>query len=77
MTCREVTEFLMDYLDGGMPEALRAAFEGHLAVCSNCRTFLAQYQATIRAAHAALAHDDQVDLAIPEDLTRAILASLR
>jgi anti-sigma factor RsiW len=76
MTCREVTEFLMDYLDGSLTPDVRTAFEGHLAICANCRAYLQQYTMTLEAAHAAFADETDAEVAIPEELTTAILASL-
>src|ERR1041385_3006363 len=33
VTCREVADFLMEYIDGTLPSAQRATFDRHLAVC--------------------------------------------
>ena len=77
MTCRDVTEFLMDYLDNALTPDLRRSFDRHLAVCSNCRTYLRQYEATIRATQAAFAAGEAPDTAFPEDLTAAILSTLQ
>lgn len=47
MTCRELTEFLDDYVAGALPEARRAAFDAHLAACADCRNYLASYRRTV------------------------------
>ena len=36
MTCREFADFMADYLTGELSEAIRAAFDHHLALCPNC-----------------------------------------
>ena len=73
MTCREVADFLADYLDDAMPLARKTAFVAHLAVCLTCRRYLTQYRATIKLARAAA---DAPLPPPPEDLIRAILASV-
>jgi len=45
MTCRELIEELIDYLDGARP---REAYEHHLALCPSCRAYVDSYLATIR-----------------------------
>ena len=78
MTCREVADFLMDYLDGGLQPDLRAQFDRHLSVCPNCRAYLATYQATIELGRKAFAVPDaDVQTEVPEELVSAILDSFR
>jgi len=76
MTCRDVLEFLMVYLDGELPPAERAVFEEHLAICADCRVYLQTYQDTVRMSHAACDPEKDPTLAVvPEDLVQAILAA--
>lgn len=75
MTCRELTDFVEDYLSGGLPAALRQAFEGHLALCENCRVYLSTYDATIKAGRLAFGDDLAAPAPLPEDLVQAILAA--
>jgi len=72
-TCREVLEFLDDYVAEALEPGRRDAFEEHLARCTSCVAYLASYRETIRAArHAsAVAIED-----VPEDVIAAILATL-
>ena len=72
MTCREILDFLMDYLDGGLSPAQRAVFEEHLAICISCVAYLHNYQQTVKVGK-SLAAADQAD--VPEDLVEAILAA--
>ena len=59
-----------------MPAGQRSAFEEHLALCSQCRRYLASYQATIRMGKAALrSSDDEVPPEVPEGLVQAVLAA--
>src|SRR6478609_5619248 len=48
MTCQEVAEFLMEYLDGRLSEPERRCFEEHLGECPECVAYLETYQETIR-----------------------------
>ena len=76
MTCRDVTGFLLDYLEGVLPPDTRVAFERHLDDCANCRAFLTQYRSTVAAGRAAFAASDTV-AELPEDLVQRILTVLR
>jgi anti-sigma factor RsiW len=74
MTCREISEFLLEYSSGELDAAVRADFDSHIAACGNCLVFLRQYRATILAGQTAF--QDPADSAgdeIPEELVRAIL----
>jgi anti-sigma factor RsiW len=74
MTCRDVADFLGDYVSGELAGDLRATFEDHLGRCVNCQRFLAQYRETIRVGRAAFGDPDaDATTAVPEDLVRAIL----
>jgi len=77
MTCRELADFLMDYLEGGLPAVMRTAFEQHLALCPNCVAYVKTYQTTIELGRRAF-DADQADATlteVPADLVRAILAA--
>ena len=77
MTCREMSEFLLEYVAGELPVDVVAEFERHLGVCPNCEEFLRQYKATIRAGRAAFEDPDaDASAEAPADLIRAILDTL-
>lgn len=75
LTCRDVNEFLGAYFEGALDGAERARFDDHLAECPDCRTYLRQYEATIRLAKDACGDDGAVDADVPEQLVDAILAA--
>lgn len=78
MTCREFADFIMDYLTGDLSENIAASFDRHLSVCANCRTYLAQYRATVEAGKTAFADEDALlPDDVPEELIQAILTSRR
>ena len=72
MTCREVSEFLMDYVDAALPDGQRVVFEEHLAVCPPCRNYLASYRKTVDLCGEL---DSPAEERVPEDLVKAILAA--
>ncbi|MGE3276263.1 MAG: anti-sigma factor [Vicinamibacterales bacterium] len=76
MTCRELTDFILDYLGGDLPAAAREHFERHLTACTNCHEYLHQYEAAVAAGRRAFTcAGDEIPDTIPEDLVRAILAA--
>ncbi len=78
MTCREFSDFLMDYLSGELPAAEAARFRVHLEQCRSCIEYLKSYQQTVRLNRAAFqGSDDPVTQSVPEELVQAILAARR
>ena len=76
ITCRELEEFVVGYLDGTLPSRQRFVFKLHLLVCRECRDYLASYTQAIALGKAVFRHsDEQVPEEVPEDLVRAILAA--
>ena len=74
MNCRELSDFLADYVAGDLPSAVSTEFEGHLHGCPECHLFLEQYRTTI---HLSAAAYSETPAKLPEDLVRAILAALQ
>jgi anti-sigma factor RsiW len=80
MTCRELIDFLDDYLAGDLPADQRTAFDRHLSLCVDCRNYLASYKDTIRLGKSAFAADAppmdrDVPADVPDGLLKAILAA--
>jgi anti-sigma factor RsiW len=73
--CREFTEFLMDYLDGELPEGARSEFEYHLHGCQACVNYMDTYRATVTLGRAACSEDAALPDDVPEGLVQAILAA--
>jgi anti-sigma factor RsiW len=57
ITCRELADFLNEYLDGALPPRRRAEFERHLEACPECVRYLQNYRETIRLGKQAFASD--------------------
>ena len=75
MTCRELTDFIIDYVSGELPSDVSVAFERHIANCPDCHTYLTQYQTTVAAGRQAFDDDNDVPADVPEALIQAILRS--
>lgn len=74
MTCKEVNEFLADYLDGKLPWRQRLSFNVHLIICRHCRRYVASYAATVRVTKSL---GQAAELQVPDELVRAILTARR
>jgi anti-sigma factor RsiW len=72
MTCREVAAFLLDYVEGALPDGQHSEFERHLAHCPPCVEYLASYRRTVELTRDATAPEPETT-AIPEALVAAIL----
>ena len=77
MTCRELADFIIDYLDGGLAVDIREKFDRHLTRCPNCRRYIAAYETTVSLGRHAFDERDATAEATgaPEDLIKAILSS--
>lgn len=74
ITCKEFEDFVLSYLDGGLPSRQRSVFEWHLRICRECRDYLAAYKRALELGRAVLtAADEPVPQDVPEDLIKAIL----
>lgn len=73
MTCREFTQFIIDYRSGELEASQRAQFDDHLAACVNCQRYLESYDATIRLGKQAF---DDENAAVPADLPEALIQAI-
>jgi anti-sigma factor RsiW len=75
ITCRDVDEFLDDYLEGTLPEDKRKIFEAHLGLCPPCVSYIRDYRTAGTLAKHAQEHDDRSLDDLPDELVNAILAA--
>ena len=76
MTCREIADFLMQYIDGELPWPQRTAFKMHLALCPSCRAYLKSYELTVRLARSSnSAPVTSSSESMPDELVQLILES--
>lgn len=78
LTCRELIDFIAEYLDGSLDEATRREFDRHLRVCPSCVNYLDGYRRAIALGKAALAPTEApANTMVPETLVRAVQAAHR
>ena len=78
MTCRELVEFLDEYLAGDLAADVRSRFDAHLAECRDCVVYLRSYRDGIqllRETAGSLA--TEVPANVPPELLSAIRAARR
>lgn len=71
LTCEQVNDFIMDYLDDRLSDDIKSRFEKHLHMCASCTPFLDQYQKTVEL----VAQDGQIE--VPADLAEHTMLFLR
>lgn len=76
MTCQQLEDFIIDYLDGELPTGQKFVLELHLMVCPECRDYLAAYRQTM-AIMKRVSEDERppVPMKMPDDLIKAIHAA--
>ena len=71
MSCEQVNEFILDYVEERLPNETKAKFDEHLKMCPCCVPFLEQYKQTVDM----VATDGQIE--VPADLAEHTLSFLR
>ena len=80
LSCREITEFLLAYLERELDEEAREHFEYHLKLCPPCGHYLDSYRDTValvRDCAQPLSAEQRRKHAPPEGLIQAILSARR
>jgi predicted anti-sigma-YlaC factor YlaD len=72
LTCRQLIDFLDDYIEGKLPPMRAAAFKVHLMLCRDCRQYLDTYRHTIEISKQVMQSDQPVPADVPPELIKAI-----
>jgi anti-sigma factor RsiW len=76
VTCQELVDFLMAYLDQELAPDVHRVFEDHIDACPPCLAYLDSYRETVRLGQSLCADpEDAIPDDVPEDLIRGILAA--
>jgi len=75
VTCAQIAEFLTDFIDEELPDAVHADFVAHMVICPDCQRYLDSFRKTIELGRGAYDPIDPIkEVAdIPELLVQAIL----
>ncbi len=75
MSCKEVEEFLMDYLEGNLGFCTRVRFRLHILMCPDCPKYIQEYKNTVVLGKSMFDHlDDESIENVPEEIIHAILS---
>jgi len=75
LTCKDFNEFMIDYLEGGLPVWQKFMCWLHVTMCRECAHFIRQYRRVIALGQDAFdSLDDPVPDSVPEELVKAALA---
>jgi hypothetical protein len=75
LTCKEFDEFMIDYLEGGLPVWQKYMCWLHIKMCRECANFVSQYRRTVALGKTAFDNPEgQVPDSVPEELIKAALA---
>jgi len=74
ITCRELIDFLDEYIGNEMSPDQRQAVDRHLSVCPDCVKYVEQYRQTIALGRAAFENEnDSAPANVPAGLIKAVL----
>ena len=73
MTCQELLDFLMEYVEGQLPLGQLETFEEHLRACPPCVHYVDSYRETAGLGRSLCERDDALPPDVPEALVEAIL----
>ena len=72
ITCRQLIDFIVEYVDGALEETEKQEFERHLGTCPSCRNYLESYRTTMSLAKVSITDEPLDD--VPEELVERILS---
>ncbi len=73
LTCEDVNQFIIDYLEETIPPRTRSRFEAHISECPDCGSYFDQYIQTVELVKEA----GTIQPPPPEELIALTLAFLR
>lgn len=74
LTCRQVEQFLLDYLEGQISLWTWLKFRYHLWLCDDCRKYLQDYRNAVALGRRIFDKpDDEASGKVPDEIIAAIL----
>ncbi|TWT30920.1 anti-sigma factor family protein [Blastopirellula retiformator] len=75
LSCKEIYEYLADFLDNALPNNQQEVMETHLEHCPCCKHYLDNYRETLVLGKAACCNKMNPPPPAPDALINAILAA--
>jgi anti-sigma factor RsiW len=71
ISCQQLIEFCLDYVEGSLPDDEQTRFRRHLSQCPDCVTFFETYRKTPEVSR------DALKAQMPESVREAVRSYLR
>jgi anti-sigma factor RsiW len=71
ISCHQVIEFCLDYVDGALPDDEQVRFRRHLSQCPDCVTFFETYRKTPEVSREAM------KTCLPDHMPESVRESVR
>lgn len=75
INCKELCEFLSQYMEGDLPPARKASFDAHIRGCGPCRAYMHQLEQIVKLSKQCLCSGPKPPPP-PEDLVKAVLSAI-
>ncbi len=73
LSCEDVNQFIIDYLEEMIPPRIRSRFEAHISECPDCGPYFDQYLQTVEL----VKYEGAIQPEPPAELVELTLAFLR
>jgi anti-sigma factor RsiW len=77
ISCQQLIEFCLDYVEGALPDDEQMRFRRHLSQCPDCVTFFETYRRTPEVSREAEASRDAMKAQMPESVRESVRSYLR
>lgn len=71
ISCQQLIEYCLDYIEGDLPEGEQASFRRHLGQCPDCVTYFETYRRTPEVSRSVLG------MTMPASVKESVSAFLR
>ncbi len=76
LTCKQLDDFLVDFLDGNLPFRQKLSMHMHLGLCKECRDYVRDYERAVALGRKACSQQEEVT-EVPEALVQAVLSNMQ
>jgi anti-sigma factor RsiW len=76
ISCQQLIEFCLDYVEGALPDDEQDRFRRHLSLCPDCVTFFETYKKTPEVSREAMS-SELMKSQMPESVRESVRSYLR